>query len=78
MDQRLITQPTPLGFPLQGAEHIRVDPNSDELTRRISQWRTSDAAHGTELLVGRLREVGKVNFAPTCTPPVPYDSAGAR
>jgi hypothetical protein len=59
MDQRLIAQPPPPGFPLQGDEHGRVNPNGDEPARRSPQRGTSHAAHGPELLVGRLREVGK-------------------
>jgi hypothetical protein len=78
MDQRLIAQPPPPGFPLQGDEHGRVNPNGDEPARRTPQRGTSHAAHGPELLVGRLREVGKVNPSPMCTSPVPYGSAGAR
>ena len=78
MDQRLIPEAPLFGFPLQGNEHVGVNPNGDELARRTSQRGTAHAAHCPELLVGRLREVGEVNPAPPRTPPVPFGSAGAR
>jgi hypothetical protein len=77
MDQRLVAQAPPLGLPLQRAEHVGVNSNGDQMPRRASQGGTSHAAHGPELLVGRLGEVGEVNPTPSCTPPVPSGSAAA-
>jgi hypothetical protein len=51
MDERLIAQTLPLGFPLQGSEHMGVDPNGDELAGYGPQWGASNSAHGAELLV---------------------------
>ena len=69
MDQRLVAQASPLGFPLQGDEHVRVDANGDELSDRAPQRGASHAAHRSELLIRHLRQVGEVNPAPPHTPP---------
>ena len=51
MDQRLISHAPTTGFALQGAEHMGIDPNGDELSGHTSQGRPPDTAHDPELLV---------------------------
>ena len=37
VDQRLVAQPSPLGLPPHGIEHLGIDPNGDPRRRRIGR-----------------------------------------
>jgi Histidine kinase-, DNA gyrase B-, and HSP90-like ATPase len=79
VDERLVTQPSPLGFPPHGGENVRIDPNRDQSPRPGAQWRPSYPSHRSELRGRGLPDIGEVNPpTPTRMPRALCGSPGAR
>jgi hypothetical protein len=77
MDKSLVADPCASCFYTQGPQDVRVDPNRDQLARRTPERRPADSARASQLLVGQLGDVRKVNLD-LLTPPFLYDSPPAR
>jgi len=64
VDERLVAQPSPLGLPSHGVEHLRIDPNGDQPPGFGPQGRPPHASHRAELGGRSFRDVGEVNPGP--------------
>jgi hypothetical protein len=77
VDERLIPNaPSTCGLS-KLLQYASVEPNRNQLARRIPNRWTTHPAHGPELIRGRLRDVAEVNRLRR-TPPVPGGSPAAR
>lgn len=75
VDERLVAQASPLGFPPHGGENVRIDPNRDQSPGLGAQRRPSYPSHGSELRGRGLRNLGEVN--PATPPRRPRDLCGS-
>src|SRR5206468_4518016 len=75
----LVAQPSPLGLPPHGIEHLGIDPNGDQSPGLSAQGGPSHASHRSALRGGHRWDVGEVNPAtPPHRPPALCGSPGAR
>lgn len=77
IDERLIADAPPFGLLTELPEDASVEPNRDQLPRRIAKRRSSDPAHRPQLLGRRLGDVAEINRA-RGTPRVLGGSPAAR
>jgi hypothetical protein len=78
VDERLITDPHARRLDAQGAQDVRVDPNRDQLAGRVPQRRSTDSPRASQLVVGQLRDIRKINLLDSRTPTSLYGSPPAR
>src|SRR5437016_12285104 len=78
VDEGLIAQAPPLGFPPHGPKDLGIDPNGDQPSGSDPQGGAPHAAHCSELHGRCLGEIGEVNPAPPHMPSVLSGSPGAR
>src|SRR5258708_19792829 len=64
VDEGLVAQPSPLGLPSHGVEHLRIDPNGDQPPGLSPQEGPPHASHPSKLGGRSFRDVGEVNPGP--------------
>jgi len=62
IDERLIRQSLLLSGFAQPTQDLRIQPYRDEFSRFLTHRRPSYPTHTGKLLLGKLRDVGKVNL----------------
>ena len=79
MNQCLVADLQTLGLGAESVEDPGVQADRNQLPCLTAYWGTSNAAHGTQLLVGHLGNVREVNLRPDDrTSFVPCGSLAAR
>jgi len=79
VDEGLVAQPSPLGLPSHGVEHLRIDPNGDQPPGLEPQGGPPHASHRSELSGRSFRDIGEVNPGPPPRrPPALSGSTGVR
>jgi len=61
VDEGLVADAPPLGLLAELPEDTGVEPNRDQLPRRIAEGRPPDPAHGSQLVGRRLGDVAEIN-----------------
>jgi hypothetical protein len=77
VDERLVADAPATSLLPELLEDARVHADRDELTRRVTKWRSPYTPHRLQLRGGRLGDVAEVNPAPG-TPRVRAGSPAAR